>query len=463
MSSSHPSPSFEPVPDAKHQDLEIKDAQLIFNSVFHQLQLEFGRENLSFPKELILLGGAPGAGKGTNTDFVLKQRGITAPAIVVSSLLDSDAARKIKDAGGMVGDREVVGLLLRRLLDPIFQNGALLDGFPRTKVQVECLKLLHEKMVELKREFARTPRALNFRRPTFHIVMLFVEEREAINRQLKRGREIHAHNIEVRQSGVGELLEERNTDLSEEAARKRYQVFKEKTFDALQSLREVYHYHFINAHGTVEEVQQLILDEFTYQSALELNPETFEAIRDIPLTSELTMHARQDLVRRLDGYANSTPELLARVVDFIQQQMMPIVTRHTISGQANINTEDMLLAEPGAIAILLDVLSDRGFHSVVDIHHIEIPSHFDLTTGAITCRKKTVYRLIVRFKASDPSRLRPLSTSLCIPKSDTQSSWQRPQAASSSSSRLAPMSPDKASKPPRSQAPSTTGCPRRPA
>ena len=57
-------------------DLEIKDAQLIFQSVWQELQVECGRENLRFPKEIILLGGAPGAGKGTNTEFIANTRGI---------------------------------------------------------------------------------------------------------------------------------------------------------------------------------------------------------------------------------------------------------------------------------------------------------------------------------------------------------------------------------------------------
>ena len=45
-------------------DLEVKDAQLIFNSVWKELEAEYGRAQLYFPKELILLGGAPGSGKG---------------------------------------------------------------------------------------------------------------------------------------------------------------------------------------------------------------------------------------------------------------------------------------------------------------------------------------------------------------------------------------------------------------
>src|ERR1700723_688233 len=138
-------------------DLEIKDAQLIFSRVWKQLEIDYGRERLRFPKELILLGGAPGAGKGTNTDFIRKLRDIEAPPIVVSQLLDTAEARAVKARGGMVGDREVVGILLRKLLEPDQQNGALLDGFPRTKVQVECLKLLFDEMIALRREVSGRP------------------------------------------------------------------------------------------------------------------------------------------------------------------------------------------------------------------------------------------------------------------------------------------------------------------
>ncbi|MEM1443250.1 MAG: nucleoside monophosphate kinase, partial [Verrucomicrobiota bacterium] len=53
-------------------DVEIKDAQVIFNSVWKELTDDIGAENLWFPKEIILLGGAPGSGKGTNTGFIMK-------------------------------------------------------------------------------------------------------------------------------------------------------------------------------------------------------------------------------------------------------------------------------------------------------------------------------------------------------------------------------------------------------
>jgi len=385
-------------------DLEIKDAQLIFNHVWKELEAEYGRERLRFPKELILLGGAPGAGKGTNTDYIRRVRGITAQPIVVSALLDSPEARKLKSLGGMVGDREVVGILIRKLLGPEQQNGAILDGFPRTQVQVECLKMLFDEMIRLRRDFSETPDAAHFKQPIFHIMVLFVDEAESIARQLKRGKEVLAHNEEVRRSGLGELWEERATDFDPALARNRYKVFKEKTYDALVSLKEIFHYHFINAQAPLERVQDNIIRELEYQSSLELDPRTFDQLRDLPLSSEIIRHARQDLVRRLDTYKVEKPELMQAVVTFIQDKMMPIIVRHAISGRADINTEDNLFHSAEALAMLIDIFSERGFHATADVHRIEIPDRFDLQTGKIQCRKKKVFRFRIIFKGSEIRR-----------------------------------------------------------
>ncbi len=385
-------------------DLEIKDAQLIFETVWRDIEARFGRESLRFPKEIILLGGAPGAGKGTNTDFITKTRGLTCPPIVISALLDSPDAKRLKDAGNMVGDREVVGLLLRELMEPAYRDGVILDGFPRTNVQVECLKLLVDKMQELRREFYNTPLGIHFRQPTIHIMVLFVDERESIARQLKRGRETLAHNEEVQRTGIGQMLEDRATDHDEALAQRRYRVFKEQTWEALQSLKEIFHYHFINAQGTLAEVEQNILHELDYQSTLELDPRTVDRMRHLPVASEIIVHARQELVKRLDGYEFGQPELFAQVVAFISRKMMPIVRRHAISGAAHINTEDPLLDNPAALAMLIDVFSERGFHAVVDLHRIDVPERVDLATGLIVCRMKKVYRIQIRFQGSEIRR-----------------------------------------------------------
>lgn len=388
----------------KISDLEIKDAQLIFGSAWQSLEAEFGPENLRFPKEIILLGGAPGAGKGTNTQFISKTRGLTCPPIVISALLDSPEARRLKDAGNMVGDREVVSLLLRELMQPIYRDGVILDGFPRTRVQVECLKMLVDKMHALRREFFSTPLSIHFRQPTIHIMVLFVDEKESIARQLKRGAQTLAHNEEVLRTGVGTLWEDRPTDHDEALAQRRYRVFKEQTWDALQSLKEIFHYHFINAQGPISEVEQNILKELEYQSTLELDPRTVDRLRALPVASEIIIHARQELVKRLDSYEFGQPELFSQVVNFVVRKIMPIVLRHSISGVALFNTEEPLLEDPTALAMLIDVFSERGYHAVVDIHRIEIPERFDLQTGQITCRTKKVFRIQIRFQGSEIRR-----------------------------------------------------------
>ena len=386
------------------EDLEIKDAQMIFNTIWTELEQEQGPENLRFPKEIILLGGAPGAGKGTHTRFVQKARGLTCDSIVVSSLLNSPESRRIKNSGGMVGDREVMGILFRKLLEKDYRDGAILDGFPRTKVQVECLKVLVDKMKELRARYYDTPLRIHFRQPTIHIMVLFVDEKTSVDRQIKRGKQIAEHNEEVKSTGIGEIIELRATDCDPELATRRYGVFKEQTWDALQSLKQTFFYHFINARDSIQEVEQNILNEVRYQSLLELDPETFDSLRVLPLASEIILHARQDLVKRLDAYALEHPELFHQVIQFVQEKILPIVFRHAISGLATVNSEDKLLHDDLAMAILIDVFSERGFHAVVDLHRIEIPESLDLKTGQINCREKKVFRISIRFQGSEIRR-----------------------------------------------------------
>ena len=388
----------------KSPDLEVKDAQLIFNSVWDSLEAERGRQNMRFPKELILLGGAPGSGKGTNTAFICKVRDILASPIVVSSLLDTPEMQALKAEGHMVGDREVVDILFRTMLDPKYREGVVLDGFPRTTVQVECIKMLYDKMVSLRREFEDTPLKVHFKQPIYHIMILFVDEAESIARQLKRGREVIAHNEEVKRSGVGELLEERPTDTNEDLARNRYRTFKERTYDALLSLKQIFHYHFINAQMPLAAVQENILQELEYQSSLELDPRTYDVLRVLPEASEITRHARRDLVYRLDRYNLEHPELFQEVVTLIDSKIMPIIKPHAISGRAHVNTEDSLLSKPKALAMLIDVFSERGFFASVDIHLMEIPNRIDLKSGRIECREKKVFRITVHFRGSEIRR-----------------------------------------------------------
>lgn len=392
-------PASDPSP-SRMVDLEVKDVRVIFTPIWEALKDEVGEENLRFPKEIILLGGAPGAGKGTHTEFIMRARGLTCPPIVMSELLTSPEMEKIKAQGGMVGDKEAVAALLRKLLEPTYRDGVVLDGFPRTPVQVECLKLFVDKINQLHNHYADTPLAIHFRRPTIHAMVLFVSEGTSIARQLKRGREIAEHNRKVAETGVGAVVEQRATDLSEDLVRRRYQVFKEQTWTALTSLKQLYHYHFVNAEGPIDEVQANILKELKYQSSLELDPRTFERVRALPLAEELVLHGRQEMVKRLDSYELEHTDLLRQIVDLVSTKFMPIITRHALSGRANVNSEDPIFNEPLAIPMLIDLFSERGYHAVVDKQIQEVPERFDLKTGEIKCRQKVVYRIQVFFKAS---------------------------------------------------------------
>ncbi len=378
-------------------ELEIKDAPLIFGQVWNRLVQERGLENMVFPKEIMWLGGAPGSGKGTNTPFILRERGLTAPPIVVSDLLDTPEMRALKNRGQFVGDREVIEALLRKLLEPAYQTGVVVDGFPRTKVQAEAVKLLHDEIMQLRALYWGTPTGKRFRRPIFRITVLFVGEQTSVERQLNRGREIRAHNEKVQRTGEGSLMELRPTDVDEALARNRYRTFKELTYDALTSLRKNFHYHFVNADAPLADVEKNINAEFQYQSSLELGQSTFDIIHGIPVASELTLHARQELVRRLDSYEHASAPLFKEVAAFIEAAVVPIIVRHALAGQCVAKTDSALFEDPTAVDMMLDILSERGYHAVYQELRTPVPQRFDASTGAITSRDQIQHSFEIHF------------------------------------------------------------------
>ena len=96
--------------------------------------------------KLILLG-APGAGKGTQAAFISKKYGI--PQISTGDMLRAAVkagtplgveAKKIMDAGGLVRDDSIIGLVKDRLKEADCQSGYMFDGFPRTIPQADAMK-----------------------------------------------------------------------------------------------------------------------------------------------------------------------------------------------------------------------------------------------------------------------------------------------------------------------------------
>ena len=234
---------------------EDQQAQDLFDAIFANLEQDIGRENLRFPKEIMWLGGAPGAGKGTNTPFIMAERGMTAEPVVMSNLLQTPEMRKLIDSGQLVGDKEVIEILLRELLNPEYQSGVIVDGFPAHQRAMRCCTIIIQNHAKIAPGILRQPNGDSFPEPIFRVTVLYVSEEASIERQLSRGRKAEAHNEQVKETGKGELIELRATDTSVEHVTKRYRVFVEQTFDALQQLQDAFLYHFIDANGSIAEVE----------------------------------------------------------------------------------------------------------------------------------------------------------------------------------------------------------------
>ncbi|MDT4290396.1 adenylate kinase [Methylomonas sp. MO1] len=173
----------------------------------------------------IILLGSPGSGKGTQAQFITEKFAI--PQISTGDMLRAAVragtplgieAKKVMDAGGLVSDEIILGLIKERIAQDDCTNGFLLDGFPRTIAQAEGLAKMG---VELD-----------------HVIEIAVDDEEIIKRMSGRrvhmasGRTYHVVFNPPKQEGLddatGEALIQRDDD-KEETVRKRLSVYHEQT------------------------------------------------------------------------------------------------------------------------------------------------------------------------------------------------------------------------------------------
>jgi adenylate kinase len=212
---------------------------------------------------VILLGG-PGAGKGTQANYIKDKYDI--PQISTGDMLRAAVkagtplgleAKKVMEAGGLVSDDIILGLVKERTAQPDCANGFLFDGFPRTLAQAEALK--------------------NERVKIDAVVEIDVDDEEIIKRMsgrrahLASGRTYHIlynqPKVEGKDDVTGEDLVQRDDD-KEETVRKRLAVYHEQT----EPLIEYYskwaasgdstapRYVKINGIGNVEQIRDKIFE-----------------------------------------------------------------------------------------------------------------------------------------------------------------------------------------------------------
>jgi len=206
----------------------------------------------------MILLGAPGAGKGTQANFICQKYGI--PQISTGDMLRAAvkagtplgiAAKKVMDAGALVSDDIIIGLVKERITEPDCANGFLFDGFPRTIPQAEAMKSAGVKL---------------------DLVLEIDVPDEAIIERMS-GRRVHAASgrsyhvkfnppkVEGKDDLTGEDLIQRKDD-EEATVRTRLQVYQNQTRPlvdyysqwAVTGDAQAPRYRKISGLGTVEEI-----------------------------------------------------------------------------------------------------------------------------------------------------------------------------------------------------------------
>ncbi|MBT4969857.1 MAG: adenylate kinase, partial [Bacteroidetes bacterium] len=185
----------------------------------------------------IALFGPPGAGKGTQSEFLIKKYNLfyisTGDLLRKEMKENTDLGKEAKNviaAGGLVSDEIIVQIIEKTITDHPDSNGFLFDGFPRTYIQAYILEGL---MIKLNT-------SLNF------LINLDVPEKVSIDRLLNRGKT----------SG--------RSDDNEKVIRNRLSEYNEKTLPVLQFFKEREIYREVKGNQSIEKVQkdiQIIIQE----------------------------------------------------------------------------------------------------------------------------------------------------------------------------------------------------------
>jgi len=173
----------------------------------------------------IILLGAPGAGKGTQAQFITEKYSI--PQISTGDMLRAAVkagtplgieAKKVMDAGELISDEIIIGLVKERVTASDCANGYLLDGFPRTIPQADAMK---ENNINVD-----------------YVVEIDVDDNEIVQRMAGRrmhmasGRTYHIQynppKVEGKDDQTGEDLVQRDDD-KEETVKQRLGVYHEQT------------------------------------------------------------------------------------------------------------------------------------------------------------------------------------------------------------------------------------------
>jgi adenylate kinase len=224
----------------------------------------FEQENRHLSKRYsgmkVILLGAPGAGKGTQAQFIAEQFGI--PQISTGDMLRAAVkaesplglqVKQVMDSGGLVSDDIIIALVKDRITQPDCENGFLLDGFPRTIPQAEAMQ---QAGVTID-----------------NVLEIAVNDDEIVQRLTGRrvhpasGRVYHIEYNPPAQQGVddvsGEALVQRDDD-TEETVKKRLAVYHQQTAPLIDYYlglggEDTPGYSKVEGIGSVEEIKQRVL------------------------------------------------------------------------------------------------------------------------------------------------------------------------------------------------------------